>query len=326
MILRLCWSSLDHSACFSSKKARISQQLFDFFEGLAAVDRFKRLASFRAIATYGSVTQAALHLHKVPSAVSYDLHALQRELGLTLLVKHGRGIRLTPQGEIFAEAVARAYRDFDRTLDRLHRPHVNDEPLRVCAVSGFGRYRLAPALLRALPESRPLELNLATAENVLRSVETGASTFGVSYKPLVSSTLIVTRIGEERVILIGPSSHRQPRRCDIAQLPFITYDEFEYVYTAWFRTHDIAVPERWNRLDHAQELEEAIEAVVAGRGYCIVPADAASRAIESGAARLCNASRRACRNPIYLLTPPSLRESEDALLISRAAEITSASD
>jgi DNA-binding transcriptional LysR family regulator len=279
----------------------------------------RRLESLRAVAMHGSVSRAAKHLHKVPSAVSYDLHALQRELRAELFFKHGRGIRLTEQGRLLAEASERSNREIERAIDRVQRPQVHKEPLRVSSVSGFGRYRLTPALLRLVSRDRPLELTLAHAETVLRNVEAGVAAFGVSYKPLVSSSIVVAPIAEESIVLIGAPRSRAPKRQQIASLPFVTYDEFEYVYAEWFRAQALAPPERWNRSDHMLELEEAIEAVAANRGFCVVPADAAMHVNFRNRVVIHEWPRKRCRNAIYLLSQPPLKNSDDAQLIARAA-------
>ncbi len=55
-----------------------------------------RLKVLRMVATHGTVTAAAQALHYTPSAVSHQLRTLSRDLGVELLVKQGRGVRLTP--------------------------------------------------------------------------------------------------------------------------------------------------------------------------------------------------------------------------------------
>jgi DNA-binding transcriptional LysR family regulator len=61
-----------------------------------------RLRVFRAVVASGTVQAAAGHLGYSPSAVSQQLAALQRETGLTLFEKAGRGIVPTPAGRLLA--------------------------------------------------------------------------------------------------------------------------------------------------------------------------------------------------------------------------------
>ncbi len=62
----------------------------------------QRLRAFRAVVATGSVQAAATSLGYTPSAVSQQITALQRETGLTLFEKSGRGIVPTAAGELLA--------------------------------------------------------------------------------------------------------------------------------------------------------------------------------------------------------------------------------
>ncbi|QGN34223.1 LysR family transcriptional regulator [Microlunatus sp. Gsoil 973] len=61
-----------------------------------------RLRVFRAVVAEGSVVRAAGNLGYTPSAVSQHLSALQRETGLTLVERRGRGIVPTGVGRLLA--------------------------------------------------------------------------------------------------------------------------------------------------------------------------------------------------------------------------------
>jgi DNA-binding transcriptional LysR family regulator len=62
----------------------------------------QRLRVFRAVVASGSVQAAADHLGYTPSAVSQHLSALQRETGLVLFEKAGRGIAPTATAKVLA--------------------------------------------------------------------------------------------------------------------------------------------------------------------------------------------------------------------------------
>jgi DNA-binding transcriptional LysR family regulator len=62
----------------------------------------QRLRVFRAVVASGSVQAAADHLGYTPSAVSQSLTTLQRETGLVLFEKAGRGIAPTPTAKVLA--------------------------------------------------------------------------------------------------------------------------------------------------------------------------------------------------------------------------------
>src|SRR5690606_21324660 len=96
------------------------------------------------------------------------------------------------------------------------------------------------------------------------------------YRPMISRTVHSKEVGRETLVLVSPPSVPRPRASAVASLRYVTYDEYEYVFATWLRAHRLEVPARWDALDHFGELEEALEAVAAGRGHCIVPKDAAA--------------------------------------------------
>ncbi|MDA2809834.1 LysR family transcriptional regulator [Nocardiopsis sp. RSe5-2] len=61
-----------------------------------------RLRVFRSVVASGSVQGAAANLAYTPSAVSQQITALQRETGLALFERAGRGLRPTPAGVALA--------------------------------------------------------------------------------------------------------------------------------------------------------------------------------------------------------------------------------
>lgn len=110
----------------------------------------RRLHVLRMVRQHGTVTGAAQSLHLTPSAVSQQVRALARDLGVDLLQPQGRGVRLTPEAGIVLEHAdvlsarweqARADLDAYRQGDR--------GPLRLC---GF------PSVLMALLPSAAAHL------------------------------------------------------------------------------------------------------------------------------------------------------------------------
>src|SRR6185503_3552574 len=61
----------------------------------------RHLATFTAVAEEGSFTRAAGRLHVVQSAVSSNVRALERELGVTLLDRTTHRVQLSEAGRAF---------------------------------------------------------------------------------------------------------------------------------------------------------------------------------------------------------------------------------
>src|SRR4030081_2719155 len=65
-----------------------------------------RLRVIDAVARHGSVTATAKELHYSQPSVTHHLARLEAETGAQLLQRVGRGIRLTPAGQLLANRAA----------------------------------------------------------------------------------------------------------------------------------------------------------------------------------------------------------------------------
>jgi DNA-binding transcriptional LysR family regulator len=92
-------------AAAGKHKPRIGHDLSVVLYDWAMLDT-NRLRVFRAVIAEGSVVRAAANLGYTPSAVSQQLSALQRQTGLPLLERRGRGIVPTAVGLRFADESA----------------------------------------------------------------------------------------------------------------------------------------------------------------------------------------------------------------------------
>ena len=64
----------------------------------------RRLDLLRELAERGSVTAVAAATHRTPSAVSQQLKKLEREVGVPLTERSGRGLSLTSAGVALARS------------------------------------------------------------------------------------------------------------------------------------------------------------------------------------------------------------------------------
>lgn len=114
-----------------------------------------RLRTFLAIVDTGSARAAAQSLSVTESAVSASLAALHREVGTTLLERHGRGLRLTESGAVLTDYARRILGLSDEGLAAARAGARPDRGrLRLGAVATAGEY-LVPALLASFRRAWP---------------------------------------------------------------------------------------------------------------------------------------------------------------------------
>lgn len=100
-----------------------------------------------AVARLGSFSKAAAELHKVPSALSYTVNQLERELGIKLFERSKQHTRVTPAGEeLLAEGrrLLQLAAAAERRLGRIADGWKTD--LCIVIDSLLGTQRLFPAL------------------------------------------------------------------------------------------------------------------------------------------------------------------------------------
>jgi DNA-binding transcriptional LysR family regulator len=275
-------------------------------------------ASFLAVARHGGINAAARHLGKAPSAIHYDLKQMETRLGSALFERIGRQLRLTQAGRSLFDTVARALEDISRAENRFTSRR-DLLPLRIASVSGFGRYRLMPNLLSAMPSDRALELSFGSHEDVVEAVTLGRVDYGITYRRVELAQLSCEHVANEELVLLGVSGESDaPSTIQNAQ--FITYDEYDYVFSRWFTALPKWKPARLNRMDHFTELEEALASVAAGRGYTIAPKDSWMNGPNYQQLRTFGPAG-ACVNAIYLLSTTSSVRSDDMILITCATKV-----
>lgn len=109
---------------------------------------FRQLSAFHAVSRLGSVSRAAGELHLTQPAVSIQLKLLEESAGAPLLQREGRGVRLTPAGEVmagYAGRILELWREAGAEMSA-HRG-VFSGTLRVGAVT-TAEYLLPPMLVR----------------------------------------------------------------------------------------------------------------------------------------------------------------------------------
>jgi len=122
------------------------------------------LAVLRELAERGSVTAVAAATHRTPSAVSQQLATLQRQVGVPLTERVGRGVRLTEHGRVLA-SLAAPVQTAIASVDAAWQEHLGGASGRVdLAVFPSAAELLLPGLLRRMREHPGVELVLVDVD------------------------------------------------------------------------------------------------------------------------------------------------------------------
>ncbi|MGU3402725.1 LysR family transcriptional regulator [Methylobacterium brachiatum] len=168
-------------------------------------DRAGDMAVFVAVAEAGSLSGAARRLGLTPSAVSRVVARIEARLGVQLLVRTTRTLRLTAEGETYGRAARRILADLDETETALSDRGCPRGRVRISAATAHGRLVIVP-LLGAFVARHPgivVEIDLS---DEIADVLGGRADIGIRFGPLADSPLTARRLGETgRTVVAAPA-------------------------------------------------------------------------------------------------------------------------
>jgi LysR family transcriptional regulator, glycine cleavage system transcriptional activator len=120
------------------------------------------LRAFEATARTGSLTRAAESLNLTHGAISHQIKALEASLGVPLVERAGRGIRVTGAGARLATRVRAALAEITDAV-REASARSNPRQLRVSVMPSFAARWLLPRLGRFLARHHDIEIDVRSS-------------------------------------------------------------------------------------------------------------------------------------------------------------------
>ncbi|MFF2777502.1 LysR substrate-binding domain-containing protein [Streptomyces sp. NPDC058052] len=146
----------------------------------------RRMQVLRAVVTSGSITVAAANLGYTPSAVSQQVAALEKQAGIPLLERVGRGVRPTEAGQLLSEhaaVISRQVAEAESALTDLRAGRTGLLSIRYFATAGATL--VAPALAR-FRQDHPgirVDLRMTDPQDPLAEVTEGRADLAVVVRP-----------------------------------------------------------------------------------------------------------------------------------------------
>lgn len=247
----------------------------------------RQLEYFLRVASEGSISRAAVSLHMTQPPLSISIAKLEAELGVPLLTRESRGIRLTEAGTYFAEHAEQILQDLESLKDDMRKRDIGTRGrISIAAVPTITWFLLPRLLERFLaghpgadisvsdpPPAKVIELVLAKEADVGIIATLSCEQLQDSYR----QSLNVFHAGDLRMLVALPPAfsgtadplslaelHSQPwiipsRSLRIRGLP-------ELFDSLWERLH--LTPPVIRRV---ATLQTAIPLVAAGLGVALVP-------------------------------------------------------
>jgi DNA-binding transcriptional LysR family regulator len=175
----------------------------------------RRLAVFVTVVELGSFTAAAERLYLTQPAVSQQVAALERELGVQLLSRTPRGVELTPAGRLLAERASGVLQDLTRLEQDLRALTHVERPVRLGSFSTAGSH-LIPRAVKAFRKGFPgrrIAVSHAPADAVSAMVREGTVDVGLVwdydlFPRRFDPSLVVTPLLLDPLVLVLSEDHR----------------------------------------------------------------------------------------------------------------------
>ena len=294
----------------------------------------RRMRVLLAVAEHGGVAAAARALAFTPPAVSQQLAALERQVGVPLIDRGGRTAVLTPAGRRLAEhaqAVLAALESAEAEVRSMARPGGSPAgELAVATIPSLGR-TLLPAVLEHLAGTAPdlrfrveqLEPEQSLPALVRRELDLVlASEFTLT--PRRIPTAVLRRdLFTEPVHVAVPSGHTAAgpvvRLADLRDDSWISPDTGSSCEVLLQRSCAIAGFEP-HVVAHCDDFSVAAALVAAGLGIALIPASAARDAAATRSVRLLTAADPPIYRTLYAATRAGAERHPSLVAVLTALE------
>ncbi|MFT5486441.1 MAG: LysR family nitrogen assimilation transcriptional regulator [Paracoccaceae bacterium] len=177
----------------------------------------RQLQYFTRIAESGSFREAAARANIAQSALSRHMRALEEELGVILMERHARGIRLTAEGEKLKRRADNILRDVEETKAELTATTSSPHGTVTIGASSTTSRLLYARLAEATNDRFPgidLQMTEGVSYFLLEGMDTGRIDLAIMVDPEVGDYLSTESLVTEKVYLVG-----SPRYSDMPTAP-----------------------------------------------------------------------------------------------------------
>ncbi len=175
------------------------------------MDRLQAMTTFVAVVDSGGFASAARKLNLSPPVVTRAVAELEERLGLRLLTRTTRVVRVTDAGARFAEDCRRILAEIDEAETAATGTHATPRgTLTITAPVLFGQLYVTPILVSYLQQFAEVDANCLFLDRVVNVVEEGIDV-AVRIGELPDSSLQAVRVGRVRRVLVASPAYLQAR-------------------------------------------------------------------------------------------------------------------
>lgn len=185
-----------------------------------------QLRTFLAVADRQSVRAAAEHLYVAQPSVSAAVSSLERELGVALVARHGRGLRLTPAGAAFAADVRESLGMLERGVRAARAvAQPGGGEVRIAAVTTAAEQLLLPLIARFSQRygRARVTVQVGNRTTVWEALRDHEADLVVAGRPPLDAPGMVLGTAANTLVLVGPAG--STGRSDLASTTWLLRED-----------------------------------------------------------------------------------------------------
>src|SRR5882762_4929639 len=173
-------------------------------------DALTEMSIFSRVVAAGSLSEAARELGLSPAVVSRRLAALEARLGVRLVNRTTRSLRLTDEGATYYDTCTRLLAEIEEADAAVAAGRVEPRgPLKVALPAAFGHLHVSPLIPRFAARYPNVQLALSLSDRAVNVVEEGFD-LAVRIADLADSSLAARKLApNRRVVCASPAYLRR---------------------------------------------------------------------------------------------------------------------
>ena len=240
---------------------------------------------FVQIAELGSMTRAAQTLRIAQPALSRHIRVLEQELGVALMVRLPRGVRLTTAGRQFLDHCQRILRELARAQDELRSGAAMAQGLVILGVSPTTGPLLLPGLVERMRKQCP-QISLKVVEGFSNQLYdwllAGRADVAILTNPANARAIKVTPLNSEPMVVFARRQARGGRQfvtaAELARMPVVSTEAIRIIADEQLQRHGASV----NVEAEIDAVEAIRRLVLRGISMALMPASTFHEDIAAG--------------------------------------------
>lgn len=271
------------------------------------MDHLERLRTFVAVADAGSFAEAARRREISPPAATRALASLEKHLGISLVLRTTRSLRLTEAGEQFLADARRVLAELDAAEAAVTGQRLKPQGLlSITAPELFGQRHIASLLFEFLDQYPDVQARVFFTNRVVHMIDEG---FDVALRigPLPDSGLTAVPVGTMRLMLVASPGYLKRRGTPRTPAELAGHSSIGFMIegqgrTGWFQGDRKLGAEPTERLSVNTNAVK-VAAAVAGQGITRALAYQVSDEVRDGRLRILLSQHEPPPLPVHLVYP-----------------------